>query len=93
MFTASQQNDSLDPDRRVIDQDVAGAGLELLGKEVTPYFAERLQRMYDLWVAHADEIAAEVGQEVANDMVEEAQTVGPTLASSTVYVVTARKPG
>jgi SAM-dependent methyltransferase len=92
VFTLSQDPDSPDPARRVVDEHVLGAGLELLGKEVRPNFAESVQRMYDLWVAHADEIAAEVGQEVADKHVEEAQSNGPTLARRTAYVVTARKP-
>ena len=58
----------------------------------TMYFAESVQRMYDVWVAHADEIAAEAGQEMADRHVEEAQSSGPTLAHRTAHVVTARKP-
>ena len=66
VFTTDIVPDSPDPARHVLDEHVEAAGLELLGKEVVPQFAEQLQRMYDLWVEHADEIAADVGQEVAD---------------------------
>ena len=91
VFTTDIVPDSPDPARHVLDEHVEAAGLELLGKEVVPQFAEQLQRMYDLWVEHADEIAADVGQVVADEMVEEAPSVGPTLARRTPYLVTARR--
>ena len=92
VFTTDIVPDSPDPARRVLDEHVDAAGLELLRKEVVPRFAEQLQQMYDLWVEHVDEITAEVGEVVAKEMVEEAETVGPTLARRTPYLVTARRP-
>jgi ubiquinone/menaquinone biosynthesis C-methylase UbiE len=92
VFTNDIVPDSPDPARRVLDEHIEAAGLELVGKEVVPQFAERLQKMYDLWVEHVDKIAEDVGQEVADDMIQEAETVGPTLWTRTPYLVTARRP-
>lgn len=71
---------------------VEAGGLVVERKEIVPRFAEQLQRMYDLWLEHLDEIRAELGAEVAAEYEQEATVVGPTLAGRTPLIVTARRP-
>jgi ubiquinone/menaquinone biosynthesis C-methylase UbiE len=71
---------------------VEAGGLSVLRKEEVPRFAEQLQRMYDLWLEHLDEIRAEMGDEVAAEYEDEAKTVGPTLAGRMPLIITAVRP-
>lgn len=89
VFTTDVNPQSEWPQFRVVDQHVEAAGLELVAKEEVPQHREMLGKMYDLWLEHRDEIAADVGQAVADEHVWEAERVGPTLASRTGYVCTA----
>jgi ubiquinone/menaquinone biosynthesis C-methylase UbiE len=67
-------------------------GLVVERKEEVPRFAEQLQRMYDLWLEHIDEIRAEMGDEVATEYETEAKMVGPTLVGRTPLIITAVRP-
>lgn len=67
-------------------------GLRIERKDEVPHFAEQLQRMYDLWLEHLDEIRAEMGDDVAAEYEAEANMVGPTLAGRTALIITAVRP-
>jgi ubiquinone/menaquinone biosynthesis C-methylase UbiE len=67
-------------------------GLQVERKEEVPRFAEQLQRMYDLWLEHLDEISAEMGEQVASEYETEAKMVGPTLAGRMPLIITAVRP-
>lgn len=47
--------------------------------------------MYDAWVENIDVLRAESGDEFANDLLDEAHTVGPTLSRRTGMLYTAQK--
>jgi ubiquinone/menaquinone biosynthesis C-methylase UbiE len=71
---------------------LAEAGeLVVEGKEVVPRFTEQLQRMYSLWLENIDQLRSEMGDQGADDLVQEAEAVGPTLAARTPLIITARK--
>ena len=67
-------------------------GLTVERKDEVPRAVENMQRMYDLWLANIDALRAEIGADGANDLVDEATTVGPTLPMRRSLVITARKP-
>jgi ubiquinone/menaquinone biosynthesis C-methylase UbiE len=67
---------------------VEAGGLVVETKEVIPRFVESVQRMYDLWLANIDALRAELGDLSADDLVDEAERVGPTLASRTALLIT-----
>jgi hypothetical protein len=71
---------------------VEAAGLLVEQKEEIPRFVEMLQRFYALTLEHLDELRAEIGDEAAADMAEEARELGPILPRRTPLVVTARRP-
>jgi ubiquinone/menaquinone biosynthesis C-methylase UbiE len=66
------------------------AGLEIESKEQVPHYADRLQRMYDLWIENLGAIRAELGDETAAELEREALTVGPTLRQRRQLVIVAR---
>jgi hypothetical protein len=49
--------------------------------------------MYDAWMPNIDALRAELGDEAADDLVDEAHTVGPTLSRRTGVMYTAERPG
>ncbi len=67
-------------------------GLRVERKEEIPGFAEQLHRMYRLWLENIDALRAELGDETAGDMEQEARSVGPTLDSRTPLIITAVRP-
>ena len=77
------------PDWRPV---VEAGGLRVVDREVIPGFPERVLRMYELWSAHADELGAELGEEVAALLLEEARQGGPVLTQSTAWVYTLEQP-
>ncbi len=58
-----------------------------------PHWREDLQRMYDTWIANLDEVRHSLGDESADDLIQEASRVGPTLAHRTgvLYTTTRRR--
>jgi SAM-dependent methyltransferase len=59
---------------------VEAGGLVVDAKVDIPHHVDQLSRLYALWLKHIDEIRAEVGDAAADDLVNEAETVGPSLA-------------
>jgi hypothetical protein len=47
--------------------------------------------MYDLWLENLDALRAEVGEDQAQELYNEAVRVGPTLKHRRPLVITARK--
>ena len=94
LFTADEREKVTQP-ADVLDWSdlVHAAGLEVVSKEPIPGLAERTQRIYGLWLAHLDELRLELGDEVANQLATEANTVGPTLGLRRALLVTARRSG
>jgi ubiquinone/menaquinone biosynthesis C-methylase UbiE len=94
VFTADEVDPPTEPRhvddwRRLLD----AAGLELESKEEIPRFREHLGRMYELWLEHLDQLAAEYGPERAERLELEARSVGPTLDTRRPLFVVARAPG
>jgi ubiquinone/menaquinone biosynthesis C-methylase UbiE len=90
VFTADED----DSDRRSGVPDwspiALAGGMVIERKEEVPRFAEQLQRMYSLWLDNLDALRAELGEEAARDLEDEANTVGPTLRNRTALIMTAR---
>jgi SAM-dependent methyltransferase len=92
VFTADESDD---PDRPGAVPDwapiVEHGGLAVVAREEVPNWAAQLQGMYDAWIADIDVLRAELGDESAEDLLEEAHTVGPTLATRTGVLYTTEK--
>jgi hypothetical protein len=69
---------------------LAAADLQIERKDEVPHYAERLQRMYDLWLENLGSLEAEVGVETAAKLEQEARTVGPTLQQRRQFLIVAR---
>ena len=70
-----------------------GAGSSVVTREEIPNWAAQLKEMYDAWMENIDALRAELGDESADDLVDEAHTVGPTLSRRTGVLYTAEKRG
>jgi ubiquinone/menaquinone biosynthesis C-methylase UbiE len=94
LFTADESDD---PDRPAAVPDwapiIERGGLSVVAREQIPNWAAQLQAMYDAWMENIDALRAELGDEVADDLVDEAHTVGPTLLRRTGVMYTAEKRG
>ena len=58
---------------------VADARLQTLTHEARTGVREPMRRLYELWLDHADELRAELGDEVGGMLIDEATRVGPRL--------------
>jgi hypothetical protein len=65
----------------------------VVAREQIPNWATQLKEMYDAWMENIDALRAGLGDDVADDLVDEAHTVGPTLSSRTGVMYTAERPG
>jgi ubiquinone/menaquinone biosynthesis C-methylase UbiE len=92
LFTADEE----DTDRPAAVPDwgpiVESGGLVIVARDEIPHWAAQLTAMYEAWMANIDALRAELGDASADDLVEEATTVGPTLARRTGVLYTAEKP-
>jgi SAM-dependent methyltransferase len=92
-FTASERR----PPRTPFDVPdwapiIAAGGLEPLWTHEIPGALDRLRRGYELWLEHLDELRAEVGDDVAEELRQEAETVGTSLDGRRAVLVAARRP-
>ena len=69
---------------------LAAADLQIESKDEVPHYAERLQRMYDLWLENLGPLETEVGVETAAKLEQEARAVGPTLRQRRQLLFVAR---
>jgi ubiquinone/menaquinone biosynthesis C-methylase UbiE len=94
VFTADESDD---PDRPGSVPDwapiIERGGLAVVAREEIPRWAAQLQAMYDAWVANIDALRAALGDESTDDLLDEARTVGPTLARRTGVLYTTEKAG
>jgi ubiquinone/menaquinone biosynthesis C-methylase UbiE len=92
LFTADESDD---PDRPVAVPNWAPiielGGLAVVSREEIPNWAAQAKGMYDAWVENIDALRAELGDKSANDLLEEAHSVGPTLSRRTGVLYTAAK--
>lgn len=81
LFTASERACSEVARHAVPDWEplLGAAGLDLEVRLEIPRFAEQLRKMYEVWLTNLDRIRAELGDQAASSMQNEAQTVGPVL--------------
>jgi ubiquinone/menaquinone biosynthesis C-methylase UbiE len=93
MFTADEsdetQRPSAVPDWAPI---IRAGGLEVVSREVIPDWAQALQAMYTAWMDNIEDIRAALGDESAQDLLEEASMVGPTLNGRTGVLYTTERP-
>jgi ubiquinone/menaquinone biosynthesis C-methylase UbiE len=92
VFTADESSDERPaavPDWQPI---IEAGGLILERKEQIPRFAEYLGRMYELWLANEGALRAELGDEGAIQLLDEARAVGPTLTSRRALIFTTVRP-
>lgn len=92
LFTADESDD---PDDRAVPDwapIIRLGGLEVVSRAEIPNWAAALKAMYDAWESNIDELRAELGDQAADDLLEEAHAVGPTLARRTGVLYTAEKP-
>ena len=71
---------------------IRAAGLEVESKEEIPRALEHLSAMYALWLANLAALRAEIGEQAAAALEDEALTVGPTIANRQACLLVARKP-
>lgn len=92
VFTADESDD---PDRAGAVPDwtpiVQAGGLVVEEREEIPGWADDLHAMYDAWIANIDEVRDTLGAESAQDLLDEATHVGPTLATRTGVLYTTAK--
>jgi ubiquinone/menaquinone biosynthesis C-methylase UbiE len=92
VFTADEAADGRPmavPDWRPI---IEAGGLEVVERIEVPLWRDQLARTYQLWLENLDEIRAQLGEESANALKQEAETVGPTLANRTGVLYVSRRP-
>jgi ubiquinone/menaquinone biosynthesis C-methylase UbiE len=89
VFTADE---SEDPERPAAVPDwapiVEAGGLIVESREEIPHWREDMRRMYDIWLASIDEVRRTLGDESAEDLIQEATQVGPTLDGRTGVLYT-----
>jgi ubiquinone/menaquinone biosynthesis C-methylase UbiE len=94
VFTADESNAT---DRPAAVPDwapiIEHGGLTVVAREEIPGWRDHLSAMYDAWLSNIDTLRAELGEESADDLVEEANNVGPTLIDRTGVLYTTEKPG
>lgn len=92
VFTADESDDPASP-AAVPDWEpiVEAGGLVVESREEIPRWREDLQGMYDTWLANISELRQGLGDESADDLVQEATLVGPTLAHRTGVLYTTRR--
>jgi ubiquinone/menaquinone biosynthesis C-methylase UbiE len=92
LFTASESND---PDRPDSVPDwapiIERGGLGVVTREEIPNWATQLKGMYDAWVENINDLRAESGDQFADDLLDEAHSVGPTLSQLKGMLYTAEK--
>jgi ubiquinone/menaquinone biosynthesis C-methylase UbiE len=92
IFTADESEDpghpAAVPDWAPI---IEAGGLIVESREEIPHWREDLQCMYDTWIASIDEVRHSLGNEAAEDLIQEATHVGPTLAHRTGVLYTTRR--
>lgn len=93
VFTATENT----PPRSPVDVPdwapiLEAGGLVIEWTEEIPGANERLRRGYDLWLQHMDELRAELGDEVADGLRHEAETVGRRLDGRRAVLIAARRP-
>lgn len=92
VFTARESEDSelpgAVPDWAPI---IERGGLGVVTREEVPNWAAQLKEMYDAWVENIDALRAELGDQGADDLLDEANIVGPTLSRRTGVLYTAEK--
>ncbi len=67
-------------------------GLQPMWKDGIPGADERLRRTYELWLEYLDELRAELGDQVADGLRDEAQSVGARLHGRRAVLIAARRP-
>jgi ubiquinone/menaquinone biosynthesis C-methylase UbiE len=90
-FTADESDDGRPhavPDWRPI---IEAGGLDVVARFEVPRWSEQLGRMYEIWLANLDEVRETLGEASAEEMREEAETVGPTLAGRTGVLYVAER--
>jgi ubiquinone/menaquinone biosynthesis C-methylase UbiE len=92
LFTADETDD-LDRPAAVPDWApiIERGGLGVVSCEEIPNWAAQLKEMYDAWVENIDALRPELGDESADDLLDEAHSVGPTLSRRTGVLYTAEK--
>jgi SAM-dependent methyltransferase len=93
LFTADESDD-LERPMAVPDWApiIERGGLIVVSREEIPNWGAQLKEMYEAWVENIDALRTELGNETANDLLAEAQNVGPTLPRRTGVLYTAEKP-
>ncbi|MGW0868856.1 class I SAM-dependent methyltransferase [Streptomyces sp. NPDC002740] len=71
---------------------VAAAGLTQEHLDERPGEPAMWERLYQLWIAHADQLRRELGQAPAENMLREAHQVLPTLRGRRAVLLTLRRP-
>jgi ubiquinone/menaquinone biosynthesis C-methylase UbiE len=94
LFTADVSED-LDRPATVPDWApiIERGGLGVVARQEIPNWAAQLKQMYDAWVENIDARRAELGDGSADDLLDEAHSVGPTLSRRTGVLYTAEKRG
>jgi ubiquinone/menaquinone biosynthesis C-methylase UbiE len=71
---------------------VTAAGLVLEEKEVIPDFGERLRNLYAVWTANENALREELGETVANKLMDRADGAGIALDGQRQVLISAGKP-
>jgi ubiquinone/menaquinone biosynthesis C-methylase UbiE len=68
------------------------AGLDVEASHINREHDEHWQRLYDLWLSHADQLRADVGDAVADNLLREATQGGARLGQREAVVIVMRRP-
>jgi SAM-dependent methyltransferase len=89
-FTAGEERER-EPENRVWATALAGAGLVLESAEELTGTTDALRRLYDLTAMHAAELRADLGVTATDQLLHEAEVVGPALENLTWILYVARR--
>ncbi len=90
-FTADESDDGRPrsvPDWHPI---IEAGGLEVVSRIEIPKWSEQLARLYEVWLENLDAVQETLGEDSANELKDEAESVGPTLADRTGVLYVARR--
>jgi ubiquinone/menaquinone biosynthesis C-methylase UbiE len=92
LFTADESDDphrpSAVPDWAPITE---RGGLAVVSREEIPNWATQFKALFDTWETNIDALRAELGDQSADDLLDQARTVGPTLSRRTGVLYTTEK--
>ncbi|WP_426515623.1 class I SAM-dependent methyltransferase [Diaminobutyricibacter sp. McL0618] len=70
---------------------IEAGGLDVVSRIEIPQWREQLTRLYEIWLENIDEVRETLGEDAANELRDEAESVGPTLVNRTGVLYVAQR--